>query len=345
MRKGLIKAGRVFLVALITFAVLEGILRLFGYTSHQVPDQFMASTPSGCFIADSSDGISLKTGVFEVTIAGKLSYIANHTKNGLRSTGKTSEKDTNHIRVALHGCSFTYGQGVNDEETYAHLLQAQFPKLEIQNHGVPGYGQIQLLNDLDAYLKSDQKPDCIILNYLPFHNERNSLNPNWRDKLRLGFEIAQKSDQSTADGVYKYPFATLENGQLNLQKKPLEEICKPYLLDDYLAFTNTIGSIINKWDLDENKDAKITEKIIDKIAARCKQHGVTFILSFMSNDSKSKLLLAHCKSNKIETVDISYDYTSKELTNHPSDTHPNPKAHKLIAKKLATVLNHISSLN
>ena len=65
-------------------------------------------------------GLSLNPGKFNVTINKKQKYNVTHTSDSLRTTGSNS--DIAKINIQLHGCSFTYGMGVNDEETYPFIL-------------------------------------------------------------------------------------------------------------------------------------------------------------------------------------------------------------------------------
>ncbi|MBZ0166189.1 MAG: hypothetical protein K8I00_05225 [Candidatus Omnitrophica bacterium] len=53
--------------------------------------------------------------------------------------------DSGRIRVATFGDSFTFGHGVDYEETWQAYLEAQQPRWEVINFGVSGYAQDQAL--------------------------------------------------------------------------------------------------------------------------------------------------------------------------------------------------------
>ena len=55
-------------------------------------------------------------------------------------------------RVAIFGCSFTYGCGVNDDETYVWKLNELFPAIKFENYGVPGYGAYQCFKSMERAL-------------------------------------------------------------------------------------------------------------------------------------------------------------------------------------------------
>ncbi|MDB2407452.1 hypothetical protein N9W17_02845 [Jannaschia sp.] len=48
-------------------------------------------------------------------------------------------------RVGLYGCSFTYGTGLADTETFSALLQQARPGLRVVNRGIGGHGTVQNL--------------------------------------------------------------------------------------------------------------------------------------------------------------------------------------------------------
>jgi len=55
--------------------------------------------------------------------------------------------------ILLFGCSYTYGEGLNDDETFAwQLSELLGPKFQVYNYGFHGYGSHQML----ALLESDR---------------------------------------------------------------------------------------------------------------------------------------------------------------------------------------------
>lgn len=89
---------------------------------------------------------------------------------GLRDYEHKKEKDKNIFRILILGDSFTFGTGVNMEETYPKVLESMLnrhivnedKKYEIINAGVPGYGTEQeylYLEDLGKHYR----PDLVII--------------------------------------------------------------------------------------------------------------------------------------------------------------------------------------
>ncbi|HEV7992028.1 MAG TPA: hypothetical protein VGP25_09400 [Gemmatimonadaceae bacterium] len=108
------------------------------------------------------------------------------------------QKDSGKTRIMLVGDSFTFGETVSDDESFAGLLQRNFPNAEILNLGVHGYGHDQMLIHLReqgfAY-----HPDIVILGYIPNDQSRNLL--NFRDYAKPRFELEGDSLHLTGSPV------------------------------------------------------------------------------------------------------------------------------------------------
>lgn len=101
--------------------------------------------------------------------------VLNTNSKGLRGSEEyTYEKKSGITRILIFGDSFTFGDEVSDDETYAHYLKELLPETEILNFGVHGYGHDQML----IYLKEEgtkYRPDIIILGFVYADVLRNGL--------------------------------------------------------------------------------------------------------------------------------------------------------------------------
>lgn len=101
-------------------------------------------------------------------------YRANYHSNGdrLNARGLRSFRDysivpaPNVIRVAAFGNSFVYGNEVDNQHSWSHLIEAMYPDVEVLNYGVGGYGTDQ------AYLRfiaegSNLSPEIVIIGFSP----------------------------------------------------------------------------------------------------------------------------------------------------------------------------------
>ncbi len=77
-------------------------------------------------------------------------------------------------RMVLLGDSFTFGESVSDEETYARQLSLLMPNLEVLNLGVHGYGNDQMLLVLQEE-GVHFHPDLVVLAFVHEDLDRNVL--------------------------------------------------------------------------------------------------------------------------------------------------------------------------
>ena len=113
--------------------------------------------------------------------------ILNTNSKGLRGKKDFSyAKDKEKFRILILGDSFTFGDEVSDDETYAHYLQEMLPHVEVINMGVHGYGHDQmLLLFKEERIKYD--PDIVILGFLALDMSRNLL--RFRDFAKPRFVL------------------------------------------------------------------------------------------------------------------------------------------------------------
>ena len=120
---------------------------------------------------------------------------------GLRgSRDYAYERSPGAPRILVLGDSFTFGEEVGDDETYAAQLERMLPGAEVLNLGVHGYGHDQML----IYLQEEgvrYRPDVVLLGFLPDDMERNLL--GFRD--------------------YAKPRFVLQDGRLDLRGTPVPE--------------------------------------------------------------------------------------------------------------------------
>src|SRR4030095_261544 len=75
-------------------------------------------------------------------------------------------------RVAVFGCSQTFGSGVQDDETFRARLEASLHDVEVLNFGVHGYGTDQMLLRWERE-GVDYAPDVVVLAFAYYHLGRN----------------------------------------------------------------------------------------------------------------------------------------------------------------------------
>ncbi len=83
-----------------------------------------------------------------------------------------AQKPVGITRIALLGDSFTFGEGVSDEETFAQQIEGLLPGVEILNLGVHGYGHDQMLLTLREAIPL-YRPDVVLVGHVTDDSLRN----------------------------------------------------------------------------------------------------------------------------------------------------------------------------
>jgi len=97
-------------------------------------------------------------------------------------------------KILVVGCSFTQGEGVIDEEPYAHVMNAALPNFEVLNFGTGAYGTYQSLLRMQAYFAAPHgETPLVVYGFNGHHVTRNVAPEDW---VRL---------LTTRDGRYLIP--------------------------------------------------------------------------------------------------------------------------------------------
>jgi lysophospholipase L1-like esterase len=93
----------------------------------------------------------------------RRSFDSRFTTNSLGFRGpEVRDRSDSIYRIVVLGDSFTWGFGVDDDETYAHYLGTLISGVEVVNLGVTGYGLRQII----GYYRRvgfDLRPDVVVL--------------------------------------------------------------------------------------------------------------------------------------------------------------------------------------
>jgi hypothetical protein len=169
------------------------------------------------------------------------------------------------LRILILGDSFTFGQGVSDNETYPYYLQQILPDTEVINLGVHGYGHDQML----IYLKEEgikYKPDIIILGYIAMDADRNML--TFRDYAKPKFELAA--------GKLKLSNFPVSSPQVTFK----EEFWRSKFIDILSILYNRF---LCKTGLYERERKELTDAILRDIAVTARSINATPLFVYMDN--------------------------------------------------------------
>lgn len=326
------------IIILITFFLLELIIRLCGVKPYEQQNFSIKSTPELCLIPNENFGFALNPGEYKVVMNEQIPYACSHNSDSLRTL---SESENKNFKIDFHGCSFTYGMSVDDSLTFPFLSQQAFPKYQFRNFAVPGFGNLQALLRLKMQIKKKDFPNILMLCYADFHDERNALNLHYRQSLFNGFQHANDKVKPLFIKS-KMPFYGLEKG---IQYCDWNNIYKNWSGRSYLASVNAIQNAVDKMKYDAIDEKAVTHQILLEIQELCEANQIEFILTAITKSKSTDFTLDFCQQKNIKTLDIGLPFPSEQYSNLPYDIHPNRLAHQVFAERLKPFLNHRTQLN
>ena len=276
--------------------------------------RIQSPTGSAFALADPALGYRLNQGVFRLTSYGgegggqSRSFTATLDAEGHRVTSADAPPDGDARPVlAVFGCSYSWGWGVDDRDSFPWLVQREFPAYQVVNFSQPGYGSVHSLVQLAGLVRQARTIEYAVFTYNPFHLERNAAAPSHlKGLLNANFEPARK-------GEMLYPKASLVDGKLSIDMIKIREggDAEPSQAQ-MLAITNAIFAEIIKI---------------------CKAHGITAVFA-RQGGSADDPVAGFARRAGFEVLDLAVDLTDDRFTFAPFDPHPNALANKTYAKKL-----------
>ena len=157
-------------LALLTIALCELGLRLLAGEIHPPPlyPGDMETVPDSTFDPLVGWKLPLQTVMEETSEEYSSSYSSN--AQGFRSRRDFSLPLSGR-RIAFLGDSYTFGSGVEDDETFAHLLGSMFPDTRSYNFGIGAFGLDQMLLTLRHYALPVE-PELVILSFIRYDLDR-----------------------------------------------------------------------------------------------------------------------------------------------------------------------------
>jgi hypothetical protein len=238
-------------------------------------------------------------------------------------------KNNARLRILILGDSFTFGDEVNDDETYSSYLQEMLPHTEVINMGVHGYGHDQML----ILFKEEgvkYQPDIVILGFLQLDMSRNLL--EFRD--------------------YAKPRFVVERGELKLTGAPVprpEEILRwdwtrPRIIDLFSLIRHRIEKLLG---LQQREMEEITTAILMELIRSVESIHAIPILAFLPRGREiamdigvlpdEKYMLSICQQNeKAECFSTRPHFAAKiaKGESFKSSGHWEPAAHLTVAEAI-----------
>ncbi len=333
----LLKHVRDFLIiSVISLVLLEVVLRCVGMKPYQQAAYSVESVPGPFISPDPNYGFQLAPGSFAATINDSLSFSVAHSTEGFRNPIDSLSKKA--PSMLMLGCSFTYGWGVNDNQTVTALLQEAFgSELQIRNQAVPGYGTVHGFMQLQKLIKQGNSPDILVMNYATFHDERNVLNANWREGLHSGFLNMEKGIGKEFAEMETARFPFVESSEpLTIAHRNQSDLFRPIPFRNILASANAFQNISRS---PNEEDWKYSLAILEEMQLLCNEEGIRFVVCNIVESKDAPRILSELSERKIEVLNLAMPIFEDDAYNNlPFDSHPSAFAHQHWADSLTQFL-------
>ncbi len=237
------------------------------------------------------------------------------------------------IAVLLFGGSFTFGQGIEDNETFAHKLAEQLgSNYQVINYGVPGYGPHQMLAEIEVGLPEYKQYSTILAyyTYISTHEIRAAGGKTWASKAP---RYMLEDGKLTRKGTFQDnpPFFWTKGFWTKIPPNSFFEGIKSALIPHLLPYNTT------------EKRMELTEAIVEKSASEIHKntaHSKFTILAWPPY-AMDKFSPKWQKESAIEIVDVStwLPNSNQDMEKYRlKDLHPNALAADLVAKQLTELV-------
>lgn len=311
---------------------MEALLWVVGYRPYSNDDYKVNSSPDYPYIADNELGVRLNKGIYNITLNDAVKFKATHQNNGERKVPSSGLNDG--PEVLFLGCSYTYGYGVNDDESFPARIQESHSDWNIRNAAVVGYGTTQHLIQLRERIKKNP-PECVVLALSSVHLIRTVLSQQYRSNLRIGFRRSSAKVDTRMKGA-RFPYM---NRCCKVSYQNWETMYSEITGRYWFATANFLQIHYDNIKEPDCDPVEITSCIIKEMAQLCKEKNISF--GVICLDTNHKTAKIEQKLKAIPWKNVGFSFKSKKYTHLPHDSHPNQKGHKKIA---ATIDPFIQSL-
>lgn len=298
------------LSALIVVITVELSLIYLNYPILDYSSYYANITPGNFIVKDSILGYKHPPGVYNAAFSYN-SIQMSIDEDGAR---KTSENEPQlHLSTDYYyGCSFTFGHGLNDQETFPWILQKENPHLKIKNFGVEGtgvlYAYLHLIN-----LSKELVPDRLFYVYASFQNIRSTNSLIWQKQLfsltNNGGEIFSLSK----GGEKNYPRARLTTEGLKISYDNIFSEYSEKSIFQKLRITNIAENFCFQFkERSFYKSQEVNFLLLLKIKQICDKNKCEFIVLGIDNDEATREMLKSLTNAGINTLDISFDYHNEK---------------------------------
>lgn len=276
--------------------------------------------------------------------------IYNIDERNNRFTPNLNKSINKEKAILFLGGSYTFGEGLNDNETLSFFLQ-DLTGLASINAGLHGYGAHQALQILDNEKLFNKKTSSysvktIIYRAIPAHIARTSGKSSW-DIYGPCYQLDSKNNI-----VFKGSFVDCKVKTTNVLKRIIYKIANTSEPFTKTIFSKIKSSLSNP-STSNDAEYKTFIEVIKKMNLIAFKKNINFIVLFEDFDLNrsacetkqgiSTKVINDLQLNNIKIIPTSKIFTSKTCINYPLsiefDGHPSKEANLLIAEYLSQIIN------
>lgn len=261
----------------------------------------------------------------KISKIGEVIYDVNYTigPDGFRLTDQSQQKTE---RINFFGCSFTFGEGLNDSETLPYYFAQHSDSFKVKNFGFHGYGVHQAV----AIMQSD-RDTAGKLNFLltvPWHAQRSACKPTW-----------------TAGS----PRYSLINNDPHLVGKCRDGLTKESNFLKKVLQNSNIYELVSKAikvEAVSDQDFNLYLALVNKIYEISRNKGQEFVIGFIKADEKffdgtthtNQTIFEALRQRSDRIIDLTLAESAESLERkyliHALDKHPSAVANEERSKRL-----------
>jgi hypothetical protein len=285
VRKSLLVLGSLCLLLLL----VEIGWRLKGFHPYTAINATIEMEPGWMYEDDSAVGLNVRPGIYHIVELGEYRYTATIDSNHERITSY-SDSSPDRPSLLVLGAGSTFGQGLNDNESFPFALQTLLPEYKVRNMAVMGYGLANNYAKLTS-AKNLKKGDAVLCIYHADQNNRyNRVN---RKRAQAVF--------NPNPHFKNFHYVSIDS---NLQTHLHKFDYRMFPLSPYSALANYVEDSCNahKDYVDGSND--VARKAILAMDKWCKERGVEFKLVCWKDDPLSLSNLAYLAAHGVKTYNI-----------------------------------------
>jgi hypothetical protein len=283
-------------------------------------------------VYDSLLGWAVEPGVvYKGAASGK---VVHATPRGVRGTADVPyERVAGRRRILVYGDSYTFGDELSDQETYAADLGRLLLNTDVVNMGVHGFGHDQMLE----YLKSEgvkYHPDVVVIGYV------------WFDQYHNLYDFSN----------YAKPRFELRDGTLALTGVPVPRPEQVLARDRWRSRAWDAAHVVAEWlrwksGANDRRAGLLTQAILDEIGRTARSVGAVPVFVYLPvlaelDDSAATLsaheqwLKAYCDARKEDCVFLrpAFERERARGAHFPTRGHWNPAGNLVAARTIAAYL-------